>query len=72
VDGNLRGLYFSSCQIPTLFEFLSLPYCFDDELLYKTVSEINLFLPNLLLTMVFHHSNSNPTGDNIVFVCTCA
>ena len=29
------------------------------ELLHRTVSEVNPFLPKLLLVMVFHHSNSN-------------
>jgi hypothetical protein len=32
---------------------------FDDELLYRSMSEINPFLSKLLLDMVFYHSNSN-------------
>ena len=31
-----------------------------DEVLHGTVSELNPFLSNLLLVMVFHHSKSNP------------
>lgn len=33
---------------------------FDNELLYETLNEINYFLNELLVVMIFHHSNNNP------------
>ena len=41
----------SCLQVPALSAL-------EDELLFGTVSEINPFLPRLLLVMAFHHSTS--------------
>ena len=43
-----------------LLEFLPSLLLMMDCLFYGTVSEINPFLPKLLLVMVFHHSNVSP------------
>jgi hypothetical protein len=39
---------------------------FDDEQQCGGVKEINPSFPNLLLVMVFHHSNSNPNWDTFI------
>lgn len=43
---------------------------FKDELWYRLMSEMNPFLPKLLLIMAIHHSNSNPKYETIQYLLT--
>lgn len=52
-NSTLQGLGIKpNFQVPALFEFLPLTF-FNDELECGSVSQINHFLPNFLLHMVF-------------------
>ena len=60
----------NSADLWPLHQFLpssswSVLIVFDDELLYKTVNEINPFSPNLFWSWRFHHCNSNDNEDTM-------